>query len=44
VQRLDVSRETLVHLVALRLGVGFTSEAALAISFPSVMFRPMAGR
>jgi DNA-binding transcriptional LysR family regulator len=42
VQRLGVSRETLVHLVALGLGVGFTSEAAVAISFPGVVFRPMA--
>jgi DNA-binding transcriptional LysR family regulator len=43
VQRLDVGRETLVHLVALGLGIGFTSEAAIAMSFPGVIFRPIAG-
>jgi DNA-binding transcriptional LysR family regulator len=43
VQRLDVGRETLVHLVALGLGVSLTSEATTATSFPEVVFRPLAG-
>jgi DNA-binding transcriptional LysR family regulator len=43
VQRLDVGRETLMHLVALRLGVSLTSEAMVATQFPEVTFRPVAG-
>jgi DNA-binding transcriptional LysR family regulator len=43
VQRLDVGRETLMHLVALRLGLSLTSEAMVATQFPEVTFRPIAG-
>jgi DNA-binding transcriptional LysR family regulator len=43
VQRLDVGRETLMHLVALGLGVSLTSEAMVATQFPEVTFRPIAG-
>ena len=43
VQRLDVGRETLMHLVALGLGVSLTSEAMAATQFPEVTFRPIAG-
>jgi DNA-binding transcriptional LysR family regulator len=43
VERLDVGREALMHLVALGLGVSFTSEATVATQFPEVVFRPMAG-
>ena len=42
VQRLDVGRETLMHLVALRLGLSLTSEAMVATQFPEVVFRPVA--
>ena len=43
VQKLDVGRETLMHLVALGLGVSLTSEATVASSFPDVVFRPIVG-
>jgi DNA-binding transcriptional LysR family regulator len=43
VQKLDVGRETLMHLVALGLGVSLTSEATVASSFPDVSFRPIVG-
>jgi len=43
VQRLDVGRETLMHLVALHLGLSLTSEAMVATQFPEVAFRPIAG-
>lgn len=43
VQRFDVGRDTLMHLVALDLGLTFVSEAATAMSFPEVTFRPIAG-
>jgi DNA-binding transcriptional LysR family regulator len=43
VQRFDVGRDTLMHLVALGLGVSFASESATAASFPEVVFRPIAG-
>jgi DNA-binding transcriptional LysR family regulator len=43
VQKLDVGRETLMHLVAMGLGVGLTSEATIATPFPKVVFRPIAG-
>ena len=42
-QKLDVGRETLMHLVALGLGVSLTSEATVASSFPDVVFRPIVG-
>lgn len=43
VQRFDVGRDTLMHLVALGLGLSFVAEAATAMSFPEVAFRPIAG-
>jgi len=43
VERLDVGREALMHLVASGLGVSFTSEATVATQFPEVEFRPIAG-
>lgn len=43
VQRFDVGRDTLMHLVALGLGLTFVGEAATAMSFPDVTFRPIAG-
>jgi DNA-binding transcriptional LysR family regulator len=43
VQRFDVGRDTLMHLVALGLGLSFASESATAASFPEVVFRPIAG-
>jgi DNA-binding transcriptional LysR family regulator len=43
VQRLDVGRETLMHLVALGLGVNLTREAMVATQFPEVTFRPIVG-
>jgi DNA-binding transcriptional LysR family regulator len=42
-ERLDVSRGTLMHLVALGRGIGLTSEATIATPFPKVVFRPVAG-
>jgi len=43
IERFDVGREALMHLVALGLGVSFTSEATVATQFPEVTFRPIAG-
>ena len=43
VQKLNVGRDTLMHLVAMGLGVGLTSEATIATPFPKVVFRPIAG-
>src|SRR6266849_2195523 len=43
IERLDVGREALMNLVALGLGVSFTSEATVATQFPEVTFRPIAG-
>src|SRR5258708_36705359 len=43
IERLDVGREALMHLVALGLGVSFTSEATVATQFPEVTFRPIGG-
>jgi len=43
VERLDVGREILIHLVALGLGVSLTTEATVATQFPEVVFRPVAG-
>jgi DNA-binding transcriptional LysR family regulator len=42
-QKLDVGRETMMHLVAMGLGVSLTSEATIAVPFPEVTFRPIAG-
>ena len=43
VQKLDVGRETLMNLVSIGLGISLTSEAAIATTFPKVVFRPIAG-
>jgi DNA-binding transcriptional LysR family regulator len=43
VEKLDVGRETLMHLVAIGRGVGLTSEATVATPFRDVVFRPVAG-
>jgi DNA-binding transcriptional LysR family regulator len=43
VQKLNVGRDTLMHLVAMGLGISLTSEATIATPFPKVVFRPMAG-
>ena len=37
-----MGREALMNLVALGLGVSFTSEATVATQFPEVTFRPIA--
>jgi DNA-binding transcriptional LysR family regulator len=42
-QKADVGRETVMHLVAMGRGVSLTSEATLATSFPDVVFRPISG-
>jgi DNA-binding transcriptional LysR family regulator len=42
-QKADVGRETLMHLVAMGRGVSLTSEATLATAFPNVVFRPISG-
>jgi DNA-binding transcriptional LysR family regulator len=42
-QKADVGRETLMHLVAIGRGVSLTSEATIASSFPDVVFRPISG-
>jgi DNA-binding transcriptional LysR family regulator len=43
IQKLEVGRETMMHLVAMGRGVGLTSEATAGISFPGIIFRPIAG-
>jgi DNA-binding transcriptional LysR family regulator len=43
VEKLDVGRETLMHLVALGRGVSLTSEATVATPFRKVVFRPIRG-
>jgi DNA-binding transcriptional LysR family regulator len=42
-QKAEVGRETLMHLVAMGRGVSLTSEATIATSFPNVIFRPISG-
>jgi DNA-binding transcriptional LysR family regulator len=42
VQKLDVGRDTLMHLVAMGLGISLTTEATAATPFPKVVFRPIA--
>jgi DNA-binding transcriptional LysR family regulator len=44
VEMLNVGRETLMHLVALGRGVALTSESTVGVSFPKVVFRPIAGK
>jgi DNA-binding transcriptional LysR family regulator len=43
VQKLNVGRDTLMHLVGMGLGLSLTSEATIATPFPKVVFRPMVG-
>src|ERR1700730_6963552 len=43
VRKLDVSRETMMHLVAMGFGVSLTSEATVSLRFPGVVFRPIGG-
>jgi DNA-binding transcriptional LysR family regulator len=42
-QKADVGRETIMHLVAMGRGVSLTSEATLVTAFPDVVFRPISG-
>jgi DNA-binding transcriptional LysR family regulator len=42
-QKAEVGRETVMHLVAMGCGVSLTSEATLATAFPDVVFRPISG-
>jgi DNA-binding transcriptional LysR family regulator len=42
-QKADVGRETVMHLVAIGRGVSLTSEATIASLFPDVVFRPISG-
>jgi DNA-binding transcriptional LysR family regulator len=44
IQKADVGRETIMHLVAMGRGVSLTSEASIATPFPGVVFRPVSGR
>jgi hypothetical protein len=39
--KVDVGRETVMHLVAMGRGVSLTSEATIATPFPGVVFRPL---
>jgi hypothetical protein len=39
-RKLDLSREPLVHLVAMGLGLSPTSEATVGLRFPGVVLRP----
>jgi DNA-binding transcriptional LysR family regulator len=41
-QKLNVGRDTLMHLVAMGLGISLTTEATTATPFPKVVFRPIA--
>jgi DNA-binding transcriptional LysR family regulator len=43
IQKLDVGRETVMHLVGMGQGVSLTSEATVATPFPNVVFRPISG-
>ena len=43
VRQFPVARDTLVHMVALGQGISLTSEATIAMPFPDVIFRPIAG-
>jgi len=43
VEKVDVGRETVMHLVAMGRGVSLTSEATIVTSFPGVAFRPISG-
>jgi hypothetical protein len=41
-QKLNVGRDTLMHLVAMGLGISLTTELTAATPFPKVVFRPIA--
>src|SRR5262249_19900738 len=41
-RKLNVGRDTLMHLVAMGLGISLTTEATTATPFPKVVFRPIA--
>jgi DNA-binding transcriptional LysR family regulator len=43
VEKVDVGRETVMHLVGMGRGVSLTSEATIVTSFPGVAFRPISG-
>jgi hypothetical protein len=43
IHKVNVGRETVMHLVALGQGVSLTTEATLATTYPSVIFRPITG-
>jgi hypothetical protein len=43
VQKLNVGRETLMHLVGIGRGLTLTSEASVSTEYPDVIFRPISG-
>ena len=43
IDRHDVARDNLMHLVAIGLGLTITSEATVAAGFPGVVYRPLIG-
>ena len=43
VEKLDVGRETIMHMVGIRQGVSITTESTLATQYPDVTFRPICG-
>jgi DNA-binding transcriptional LysR family regulator len=43
IQKLNVGRETLMHLVSIGRGLTITSEAAVATAYPDVIFLPISG-
>jgi hypothetical protein len=43
IQKLNVGRETLMHLVGIGHGVTLTSEATVSTEYPDVIFRPISG-
>ena len=43
IEKLDVGRDTIMHLVGMGHGVSITSEATLGTPYPNVIFRPISG-
>jgi DNA-binding transcriptional LysR family regulator len=43
IQKVDVGRETVMHLVGMGRGVSITSEATLGTPYPNIIFRPISG-
>jgi DNA-binding transcriptional LysR family regulator len=43
IEKVDVSRDTLMHLVGVGRGLAITSEAAVSTIYPNVIFRPISG-